>query len=238
MWQRLEWAAGVTLHNWQPQGTLQLTEALTESCNPAFYEMGLRLDRLDPNILPTFARAFGLGKTMSTPGVHESAGTVPDPSWKQQQLGQPWSSGDSVNLAIGQGYLLATPMQMANAYASLTDGRVVAPGLVADNPGENLGNLKLSPGTTAAILDGMKRVTSTSKGTAYYAFRDEKLPIAAKTGSAENENPDAHAWFVGFLPPDKPSLLVLVMVEGGQHGGTVAAPIARALIDMAYPLSR
>jgi cell division protein FtsI/penicillin-binding protein 2 len=79
----------------------------------------------------------------------------------------------------------------------------------------------------------MKRVTSTPKGTAYYAFRDEQLPIAAKTGSAENESPDAHAWFVGFLPPDKPSLLVLVMVEGGQHGGTVAAPVARTLIDMA-----
>jgi cell division protein FtsI/penicillin-binding protein 2 len=84
----------------------------------------------------------------------------------------------------------------------------------------------------------MKRVTSTAQGTAYYAFRDEKLPIAAKTGSAENENPDAHAWFVGFTPPDKPSLLVLVMVEGGQHGGTVAAPVARSLIDMAYPLTR
>jgi penicillin-binding protein 2 len=224
---------GVTLHNWQPQGTLQLTEALTESCNPAFYEMGLRLDRLDPNILPTFARAFGLGKTMSTPGVHESAGTVPDPNWKQQQLGQSWSSGDSVNLAIGQGYLLATPMQMANAYASLSDGNLIAPNLVQGSAGRSLGSLKLSPGTTAVILDGMKRVTSTSRGTAYYAFRDEKLAIAAKTGSAENENPDAHAWFVGFLPPDKPSLLVLVMVEGGQHGGTVAAPIARTLIDMA-----
>jgi cell division protein FtsI/penicillin-binding protein 2 len=62
--------------------------------------------------------------------------------------------------------------------------------------------------------------------------------MAAKTGSAENENPDAHAWFVGFTPPTKPRLLVLVMVEGGQHGGTVAAPIARQLIDTAYPLSR
>ena len=90
----------------------------------------------------------------------------------------------------------------------------------------------------AAILDGMQRVTSTPKGTAYYAFSSEKLPIAAKTGSAENENPDAHAWFVGFTPPTKPSLLVLVMVEGGQHGGTVAAPIGRQVIDMAYPLTR
>src|SRR5258708_16035062 len=124
-------------------------------------------------------------------------------------------------------------MEMGNAYASLIDGRVVAPSLVSGKSGESLGNLNISPATTAAILDGMKRVTSTSRGTAYYAFRDEKLPIAAKTGSAENENPDAHAWFVGFLPPDKPSLLVLVMVEGGQHGGTVAAPIARSLIGMA-----
>ncbi len=99
-------------------------------------------------------------------------------------------------------------------------------------------DLKLQPATAAAILQGMKGVTSTASGTAYYAFRDEKLPIAAKTGSAENENPDAHAWFVGFTPPEKPSLLVLVMIEGGQHGGTVAAPIARQLFDQAYPLSR
>ena len=72
----------------------------------------------------------------------------------------------------------------------------------------------------------MKRRHQHPAGTAYYAFKDEKLPIAAKTGSAENENPDAHAWFVGFTPPDNARLLVLVMVEGGQHGGTVAAPIA------------
>jgi penicillin-binding protein 2 len=162
------------------------------------------------------------------------AGTVPDPTWKQQQLREAWSAGDSVNLAIGQGYLLATPLQMANAYAALgRGGALLAPELVAGQDHQALGSLKLSPATLSAILDGMKRVTSTPKGTAYYAFRDEQLPIAAKTGSAENESPDAHAWFVGFLPPDKPSLLVLVMVEGGQHGGTVAAPVARTLIDMA-----
>jgi penicillin-binding protein 2 len=232
----LDWTGlpGVTLHNWQAQGTLGLTEALTESCNPAFYEMGLKLDWLDPMILPTFARAFGLGQPTRTAGLHEVAGTVPDPTWKQQQLRQAWTAGDAVNLAIGQGYLLATPLQMANAYAALGRGGVLlAPELVAGQEHQGLGSLKLSTATLGAILDGMKRVTSTPKGTAYYAFRDEKLPIAAKTGSAENENPDAHAWFVGFTPPDKPRVLVLVMVEGGQHGGTVAAPIARTLIDVA-----
>jgi penicillin-binding protein 2 len=239
----LDWNGlpGVTLHNWQPQGMLKLTEALTESCNPAFYEIGLRLDRLDPDILPTFARAFGLGASTQTIGVEDVAGTVPDPGWKQRQMNDGWSAGDSVNLAIGQGYLLATPLQIASAYAALArGGDLTAPTLVTDpkqDPHE-FGSIGISPPTLAAILDGMKRVTSTPRGTAYYAFRDEKLPIAAKTGSAENENPDAHAWFVGFLPPDQPRLLVLVMIEGGQHGGTVAAPVARTLIDMAYPLTQ
>jgi penicillin-binding protein 2 len=233
----LDWNGlpGVTLHNWQPEGVLKLSDALTQSCNPAFYEIGLKLDQLDPTVLPTLARSFGLGQPTGVQGLHEAVGTVPDPSWKRQQIGETWTSGDSVNLAIGQGYLLATPLQMANAYAALSrGGQLLAPRLVLDQDVQPLGSVNLSPGTLTAILDGMKRVTSSSQGTAYYAFRDEKLPIAAKTGSAENENPDAHAWFVGFTPPDAPKLLVLVMVEGGQHGGTVAAPIARSLIDFTY----
>jgi penicillin-binding protein 2 len=231
---------GVTLHNWQPEGMLKLSEALTESCNPAFYEIGLKLDQLDPTLLPGYARDFGLGHSTGIVGVNDSAGTVPDPTWKQQQIGEAWTSGDAVNLAIGQGYLLATPLQMANAYAALArGGSLLPPAIVSgqDQAAKPLGSLDLSPTTLAAILDGMKRVTSTPAGTASSAFKGEKLPIAAKTGSAENENPDAHAWFVGYLPPDKPTLLVLVMIEVGQHGGTVAAPIARSLIDMAYPLS-
>ncbi|MGI9148121.1 MAG: penicillin-binding transpeptidase domain-containing protein [Chloroflexota bacterium] len=237
----LDWngLSGVTLHNWQAQGTLSLTQALTESCNPAFYAIGLKLDTLDPTILPTEARTFGLGQPTRATGIHEVPGTLPDPDWKRMQLGEPWTSGDSVNLAIGQGYLLATPLQMANAYAALArGGELLAPHVTADEPRQTLRSLNLRPGTRAAILDGMQRVTSTPQGTANYAFRDERLPIAAKTGSAENENPDAHAWFVGFTPPEAASLLVLVMVEGGQHGGTVAAPVGREIIDVAYPLTR
>ena len=237
----LDWNGlpGVTLHNWQPEGMLKLSEALTESCNPAFYEIGLKLDQMDSTILPTFARTFGLGHATGVMGASEVTGTVPDPQWKQQQTGEPWTNGDAVNLAIGQGYLLATPLQMANAYAALArGGALLAPQLISGQKAQVLNQLNLSQSTLSAILDGMQRVTSTPAGTAYYAFKDEKLPIAAKTGSAENENPDAHAWFVGFTPPSKPTLLVLVMVEGGQHGGTVAAPIARQLIDMAYPLTR
>ncbi|GAC1322731.1 MAG: penicillin-binding protein 2 [Chloroflexota bacterium] len=229
---------GVVLHNWQTQGTLKLSEALTESCNPAFYEIGARMDRRDPQLLPNCARQFGLGSVTGTLGVSEIAGTVPDPQWKQTQVGEAWTTGDGVNLAIGQGYLLATPLQVANAYRTLAEGSLVSPGLVPSDKPHLLGSLDLAPTTSSAILEGMQRVTSTSAGTASYAFRDEKLPIAAKTGSAENENPDAHAWFVGYTPPLDPRLLVLIMIEGGQHGGTVAAPVARALIDYAYAQSR
>src|ERR1700716_3036845 len=132
---------GVTLHNWEAQGTLNLTEALTQSCNPAFYEIGLKLDELDPTLLPTYARSFGLGQVTQTAGVHEVAGTVPDPAWKQQQLHEAWSSGDGVNLAIGQGYLLATPLQMANAYAALSrGGALLVPNLVAGQKPETIGS--------------------------------------------------------------------------------------------------
>jgi penicillin-binding protein 2 len=232
----LDWHGlpGITLHNWEAQGTLTLTRALTASCNPAFYEIGLQLDKQDSTILPSVARSFGLGQPTQIVGVHESAGTLPDPTWKQRQLGQSWTAGDTINLAIGQGYLLATPLQMANAYAALARGdALLSPAVLADQKPRELGTLKLGAATRSAILDGMRGVTSTAIGTAYYAFKDDKLPIAAKTGSAENENPDAHAWFVGFTPPEKAQLLVLVMIEGGQHGGTVAAPVARQIIDFA-----
>ncbi|MCC7107103.1 MAG: penicillin-binding protein 2 [Chloroflexi bacterium] len=247
----LDWNGlpGVTLHNWEPQGILNLPEALTESCNPAFYTIGLKLDRIDPDILPTFARAFGLGQPTGIQGVPEVAGTVPDPAWKQQQEGQPWTAGDAVNLAIGQGYLLATPLQLANAYAALARGgarktpvlvkAVVRPDGTQQAPAaQDKGTLPIGAATRAAILEGMKRVPSTPAGTAYYAFKDEKTSTAAKTGSAENENPDAHAWFAGWQTADRPTTLTIVMVEGGQHGSTVAAPIARQVLDFAFPLAR
>ena len=160
----LDWNGlpGVTLHNWQPEGLLQLSEALTESCNPAFYEIGLKLDQRDPTILPSFVHRFGLGQPTGVVGVREVAGTAPDPNWKRQQIGQPWTSGDSVNLGIGQGYLLATPLQMANAYAALArGGEVLPPRLVANQDARPLVSLGLSGTTLSTILDGMKRVTST-----------------------------------------------------------------------------
>ncbi len=240
----LDWNGlpGVTLHNWQQQGTLDLVESLTESCNPAFYTIGLKLDQTDPTILPTFARGFGFGQATGLKGLSENRGLVPDPTWKQQQTGRSWTSGDGVNMAIGQGFLQVTPLQLANAYSALASGGRLRSPLLIQRVGQQVqsaadrGTLPIGDATRAAILEGMQRVVSTPNGTASVAFRGERTPTAAKTGSAENENPDAHAWFVGFQTPDEPRALAVVMVEGGQMGGTTAAPLARQLLDAAYPV--
>jgi penicillin-binding protein 2 len=243
----LDWHGlpGVTLHNWRAEGTLNLIQSLTGSCDPTFYTLGLRLTRLDPTILPNFARAFGLGASTQTSGIVDAPGLVPDPAWKQAKLGQPWFDGDGVNLAIGQGYLLATPLQMANVYSTIanrgirrtpvlvTQVKASDGSVVQSYSAATLGTIPVSQQNLGYILEGMEGVTSTPLGTAYYAWKGSTIPMAAKTGSAENETSKAHAWFVGFTPPDHPTYLALVMLEGGELGGEFAAPLGRQIIEYA-----
>lgn len=238
---------GFPRHNWEPQGNLNLIQSITGSCDPTFYTIGLALYHKDPFILSNFARAFGLGQKTGINGVDEVAGLVPDPKWKEATLKEPWYPGDSVILAIGQSFLQATPIQMANAYAAIAnDGLRRSPLLVQkvlDQQGrvvkvyqaQPLGRLPASPKTLRTIHQGMLGVTSTPLGTAYYAFSTYKHPMEAKTGSAENQGPLAHAWFVGYAPPEHPTLLILVMVEGRGDSHEIAAPMARALMDLLWP---
>jgi penicillin-binding protein 2 len=238
---------GYPLHNWEPQGMLNLIQSLTGSCDPTFYTIGLALHQKDPFILPTFARQFGLGQPTGINGVDEAAGVVPDPKWKEATLKEPWYPGDSVTLAIGQSFLQATPIQMANAYSSIANDGVRRPPIlvqkIVDVKGnvvkqftaQPVGRLPVSSATLQAIHEGMRGVTSTPLGTAYYAFRTYKHPMAAKTGSAENQGPLAHAWFVGYAPPDHPTYLILVMVEGRGESMQVASPMARQLMDYLWP---
>jgi penicillin-binding protein 2 len=248
----LDWHGlpGVTLHNWKAEGTLNLIQALTGSCDPTFYTIGLKLSQLDPNILPSFARAYGLGQSTGTAGIDDAAGTVPDPAWKQKQIGQPWFDGDGVNLAIGQGYLLATPLQMANVFSTIANhGSIRTPVLIsqikrADGTvvksfvADARGTVPVSPKNLGYIVEGMRGVTSTPLGTAYYAWQGSTIPMEAKTGSAENETSKAHAWFVGYTPPEHPTILALVMLEGGELGGQFAAPLGRQVVEyaVAHPI--
>ena len=238
----------IVLRDWKPEGhgVLPWPQTLTESCNAPFYEIGYILNSQDPSILPSWARLFGLGQKPGTIGLDESAGIVPDPAWKQRIVGQAWFPGDAVNLAIGQGYFQATPLQMANVYSTLASKGVLRTPLLVRKittvdgqmvkayAAEEKGHLPLQPATLQAIHEGLIRTGSTPQGTAYYAFRGFKTPLACKTGSAENQGPAPHAWFVGYAPADAPEAVVVVMGEGEGSGGTVAAPRGRQMMDFLF----
>jgi penicillin-binding protein 2 len=240
---------GHPLHNWEPQGTLNLIQSITGSCDPTFYTIGLALYHKDPFILSKYARGFGLGQPTGINGVDEASGLVPDPSWKERVIKEPWYPGDSVTLAIGQDYLQATPLQVANAYSAIAANglrrtpilvqKVIDPKgkVVKMYEAQTLGQLPASPEVLKTIHEGMLGVTSSPLGTAYYAFKTYKHPMEAKTGSAENQGPLAHAWFVGYTQPDHPTLLLLVMVEGRGESMQVASPMARQMMDYLWPNS-
>ena len=242
--------SNITLHDLLPQGhgTLPFPETLTQSCNVPFYQIGYNLNQVDPNFLPSWARLFGLGQTPGTIGLVETAGTMPDPKWKQEVVGQPWVPGDAVELAIGQGYLQASPLQMANAYSTLANRGVLRTPLLVRKittldgqvvrafAAEEKGRVPLRDTTLQSIYDGLSKTGSDPHGTAYYAFSTFKnATLMSKTGSAQNEDPSAHAWFAGWAPATNPEYLVIVMIEGGRAGGTVAAPKARQMMDYFFP---
>ncbi len=231
---------GQILGDWLPQGHghLDLSEGLEESCDVVFYELGKKLDSIDQNLLPTYARGFGYGKPTGLVGLAEAAGLVPDPAWKQANKHDNWYLGDSVNLSIGQGYFLATPLQVANSYAAVArEGSPMTPLLVLKSGDQSFqsqprGALPTSKATLDVVRQAMKGVTADSKGTAYYAFQGSRLSVAAKTGSAEqSQSTDTHAWFASFAPADNPEIVLLVMVEAKGHGAEVAAPVARKILD-------
>jgi penicillin-binding protein 2 len=225
------------------QGTLTLQNALTQSCNTVFFEVGRQLDEIDANILPDMARAFGLGKPTGLDELPEAAGVVPDPKWKREVMNDGWATGDTINLAIGQGFFLASPLQMANLYNAIANGgtllrpflaaKVALPDgkVVFQGERKEMGKLPTSPTALQMIWTAMKNVTTASNGTAVPPFVDSPIVVAGKTGTAEvPPNPD-HSWFASFAPADAPKITVLTMVENGGPGSKVAAPIARAVYD-------
>jgi penicillin-binding protein 2 len=228
----------------QAQGNLTLQNSITQSCNTVFYEIGRQLDDLDENALPEVARAFGLGKPTGLEELPEAAGVVPDAAWKRQNLNDGWSTGDAVNLAIGQGFFLTSPLQMANMYNAIANGgtllrpflaaKVATPdGKILHNGlRKEIGKLPVPPDAMQMIHTGMKNVTSAPNGTAIDAFVGVPIPVAGKTGTAEVPPKPDHAWFASFAPADAPKLTIVSMVENGGRGSKIAAPIARHVYDV------
>jgi penicillin-binding protein 2 len=230
---------------WTEHGNITLKDALTASCDVTFYSVGQALDGIDPHILPEFARQFGFGVATGLEGVTELDGLVPDPAWKETTQGQNWWVGDSVNLSIGQGYLLVTPLQVAQMMVAVANGGTIYRPYVVDQIGdevvghaEAVGTLPVSAENLAIIQEALAGVTTMSIGTASHRFVEMTIPVAGKTGTAQAPGATSlpHSWFAAYAPADDPEIAIVVMVENAGEGSTVAAPMTRQVVEAYYGL--
>ncbi len=218
--------AGLCYGDHGAHGAIGFPMALAVSSNTFYYQLGLQIG---PDQLFTAARRLGYG---SVTGLElrgeESSGLLGDQAWKKRVLGEPWTPVDTITSSIGQGALQVTPIQMARMYAAVANGGwLVTPHLV-ERPTPRRW-LALKPVTLAVVRDGLRQVVT--KGTATL-LNDPKLPpVAGKTGTGEDPPRPDHAWFGGYAPADKPSLVIVAFGENsGGYGGTVAAPMVKALM--------
>ncbi len=231
-----------------------LTKALTVSSDVYFYRMGERFDSqsgLDAYGIQNMARTFGFG---SSTGIEtgDTPGVVPDGDYKAKLAKETpdfgdarWRTGDNVNFAVGQGYLLVSPLQLANAYASFANGgkvfenhlgaQVIRGATVKRRVEPELrAEVAIAPELRDPIVTGLSGVVGSRSGTAWDAFKTfplRSVPIAAKTGTAEKAGQQDSAVFAAFVPAAAPEYAVTIFVEEGGWGGQTAAPIARRIID-------
>ena len=231
-------------------GTITLKDGLSASCNVTFYEVGAILDSVAPDTLSTYGRSFGFGAKTGLQEFADAPGLIPDPEWKQATYREGWGTGDTVNLAIGQGFLLVTPLQVARMMAAVAnDGTLYRPYVVdrvVDSGGgiepiaqvQATGRLPISQANLAIIQEALYGVTTASFGTATHRFQGLNIPVAGKTGTAEQADEEAlpHSWFVGYFPADDPQIAMAVLVENAGEGSTVAAPMFRQVLEGYYGL--
>lgn len=223
-------------------GWISFKEALSKSDNVYFYEMG---NRLGIDNLEKYARMFGLGAYTGINLPGEANGLVANQKYKEKVYGEDWYLSETFDAAIGQGFQLATPLQVANVMAQIANGghryrpylvsSVVSPKdqvLQTFTP-EEVGRIEISDRTLTLIRDALHDVALPG-GTAAYAFDGFPISIAGKTGTAENSHGDDHGWFVAYAPFDNPTVVVAVIVEQGGFGSDSAAPIARKILEAAF----
>jgi penicillin-binding protein 2 len=240
------WNDWVVENGLSAQGQLTLHNGLVQSCNTVFYQIGAALDEKDENLLPDMAKAFGLGSDTGIPYFQEISGTIPDPEWKLEVVKDGWSRGDAVNLSIGQGFMEATPLQMANAYAAIANGGTLlqpyvietaqAPGGEPEQIGKRveLGKIPLSKTQMAELQSALRDQTSNPNGVgSSKVFGDFGWPISGKTGTAQLDFVERpHSWFAAYGPADGESTIAsVVLVENVGEGVSYAAPATRTIYE-------
>lgn len=229
---------------------VDLSKAIIESCNIYFYGLGVKTGI---DLLADYGSQFGLGAKTGIDMPSERPGIMPSRAWKKGAHGQSWFKGDTINTSIGQGFMLTTPLQLAVMSARIASrGDVRTPRLVKSINGveqpaaEGGAKIDISPRHWDYMHKAMQDVVHSSRGTARSINKGLDYKIAGKTGTAQaisidaeekydssklNKNQWDHALFVAFAPVENPKIAIGLIVENGEHGGSSAAPIARAVFD-------
>lgn len=227
--------------------SMSLPTALSQSCDTWFYRLGDRIYASDPSkdgiAIQQWAHKLGLGTRTGIDLTGDSAGLVPTPAWLQKNQHSAWYEGQTINLAIGQGYLQASPLQMAVMYSALANGGTVVRPHVGDAvvQGDSVKKLRFPPVRHVKLVDvdairqGLYEAAHT--GTSAAVFANFPVPVAGKTGTAEAPPGDDHSWYASWAPAGShPEVVVVVMIEHGGFGAQAAAPAARDIYKAFFHL--
>ena len=224
-------------------GWINFRQALAHSDNVYFYEMG---NRVGIDKLESYARMFGLGAKTGINLPYEADGLVANRAYKRKVYNDDWYLSETFDAAIGQGFNLATPLQMAAVMGEIASGgiryrpylvqKIVAPDgkLIEDFEPEVVKKLDISPQFITLIQEGLHDVTTF--GTAASMFKDFPVDLAGKTGTAENPHGKDHGWFVAYGPFADPNIVVAVLVENGGYGAQSAVPIGKKILEAAFDI--
>jgi penicillin-binding protein 2 len=251
---------GIVLHNagGAANGPVDMSTALKVSSDVYFYSLGLHASASGSGgQIQDWAFKLGLGRKPAIDIPDATSGLIPTPAWrnrvyrshKNPYIDRPWTQGDNVNLAVGQGDVQVTPLQLARAYAALANGgALVRPhvgGRVVDVHGRVVRRIKpapqrhlhISPETRSVILGGMERAAMEPGGTSYPVMGGFPFPVAGKTGTAQREGQQDQSWYGVIAPYNNPRIVVAATVERGGFGVESAAPIARAILERYFHLN-
>lgn len=229
---------GFSYSNWylteygRTEGQINLTRAIARSTDTFFYKIG---EMVGPNNIAKWADAFGLNKQTGVDLPGETKGLIPTTDWKKQYIKESWFLGDTYHMAIGQGYVAVTPIELNTYIAAIAaGGRLCQPHLNQSAP-TDCKTLGVSSNNLDLVKEGMKEACSEG-GTAFtffdFATKYGGTEVACKTGTAEvGTDGTPHAWFTFFAPAQNPDIVATVLIEKGGQGSSVAGPIARSIAD-------
>jgi penicillin-binding protein 2 len=228
-------------------GKVNLEKALVESCDVYFYKMGKKLtvDRMSE-----FAQASGFGKPTGIQLPHEKGGNIPTRQWKRKRFGEGWQGGDNLNMAIGQGYTLVTPLQVARFFAGVINGgKLLKPLLLKDDKTQVDGHIPLDLGQLKLLENALIETVESDHGTCR-RIRTKGVVVGGKTGTAQvvrltdeikelkdDEIPYKfrdHAWMAAVAEQGDKRFAIAVLIEHGLHGGSGAGPVVKAIIDYLF----